>query len=247
MTEALTADRYVERLFDARSDVELEKIQRYFKTGPGEYGEGDQFIGVRMGALFDLSKEFIDMAPAEIEKLLESPFHEVRAGGLSIMRQQAARKRTPDSRRKELFDLYLRRTDRINNWDLVDVSCMHVLGSYLIDKPRDVLYELAQSANIWERRTAVVTTLWFVRKGETNDAFAISELLLGDSHDLIHKAVGWALRSAGDIDRPRLLAFLDQHAATMPRTALRYAMEKFDKPLRDHYLGLKKAEQTSSE
>ena len=128
-----------------RSPDELEKIQRYFKSGKGEYGEGDQFMGVRMGQVFALAKEFMEMPPGEIEKLLESPIHEVRAGALSIMDKQARNKKTPESRRKELFDLYLRRTDRINNWDLVDVSAPYVVGGYLFDKPRDVLYRLARS------------------------------------------------------------------------------------------------------
>jgi DNA alkylation repair enzyme len=137
------------------------KIQRYFKSGEGQYGEGDTFIGVRMGQVFALAKEFIDMPPSEIEKLLESPIHEVRAGGCSIMGKQATSKKTPESRRKELYDLYLRRHDRINNWDLVDLASYKVVGSYLFDfsKPRAVLYKLARSREMWERRTAIVSKL----------------------------------------------------------------------------------------
>jgi DNA alkylation repair enzyme len=237
----VSADQFVERLTSYRSADVRDKLQRYFKTGEGQYGEGDLFIGVRMGQVFALSKVFIDMQPSEIEQLLESPIHEVRAGGLSIMNQQARKKRTTDARRKELFDLYMRRMDRINNWDLVDLGCPYVVGGYLLDKPRDVLYELARSINMWERRTAIVSTLYFVRQGDTGDAFKIAELLLGDKEDLIHKATGWALRAVGDKDRRQLLSFLDQHAATMPRTTLRYAMEHFDKDQRDHYFRMKKA------
>ena len=163
MPGSANVERFVERLHAHRSPGQREKYRRYFKLGDGEYGEGDEFVGVRMGQVFALAKEFIEMPPDEIEKLLESPIHEVRAGGLSIMDKQARRKRTPENRRKELFDLYMRRIDRINNWDLVDVACPHVVGGYLSDKPRDALYELARSENMWERRTAIVSTYFFIR------------------------------------------------------------------------------------
>jgi 3-methyladenine DNA glycosylase AlkD len=237
----LTAAAYVERLASHRSAEELEKVKRYFKSGQGEYGEGDTFMGVRMGQVFALSGEFKEMAPDEIEKLLESQIHEVRAGGVSIMAKQSAGRKTPEFRRKELFDLYLRRTDRINNWDLVDLGAWNVVGRYLVDKPRDVLYELARSPNLWERRIAMLSTLAFVRVGDLDDTFRLATLLLNDEQDLIHKSIGWGLREAGRRDRQRLLQFLDEHAATMPRVALRYAMEHLDKELRGHYLGMKAA------
>ena len=240
MPENASAERFVQRLDEHRSPEQREKYRRYFKLGEGEYGEGDEFVGVRMGQVFALAKEFIDMPPEEIEKLLESPIHEVRAGGLSIMDKQARRKRTPESRRKELFDLYMRRTDRINNWDLVDVACPHVVGGYLSDKPRDVLYKLARSESLWERRTAIVATSYFIRQGDVADTFEIAEVLLGDDQDLIHKAAGGWLREAGKKDRRRLRTFLDGHAATMPRTMLRYAIEHLDKEERKHYLSMKK-------
>jgi 3-methyladenine DNA glycosylase AlkD len=198
-------------------------------------------MGVRMGQVFALAKEFIEMPPEEIEKLLESPLHEVRAGALSIMDKQARRKRTPESRRKELFDLYLRRTDRIDNWDLVDVASPYVVGGYLFDRPRDVLYELARSESLWERRTAIVSTSYFIKQGDVADTFEIAELLLDDEEDLIHKATGGWLREAGKRDRRRLLSFLDRHAPTMPRTALRYATEHLDREQRTHYLSMKKS------
>ena len=238
----MNAKRFVEKLKTHRSPDELKKIQRYFKSGEGEYGEGDEFIGVRMGQVFALAKEFIDMSLEQIEKLLESPIHEVRAGAVSIMDWQARNKKTTEARRKELFDLYMRRHDRINNWDLVDRSAPYVVGGYLFDKPRDILYKLARSKNIWERRTAIVSTYYFVRKGEVADTFKIAEMLLNDDQDLIHKATGGWLREAGKKDSQRLLSFLDKHAATMPRTALRYAIERLDKKQRDHYLSLKKVE-----
>lgn len=238
----MNAKRFVEKLKTHRSPDELKKIQRYFKSGEGEYGEGDEFIGVRRGQVFALAKEFIDMSPEQIEKLLESPIHEVRAGAVSIMDWQARNKKTTEARRKELFDLYIRRHDRINNWDLVDRSAPYVVGGFLFDKPRDILYKLARSKNIWERRTAIVSTYYFVRKGEVADTFKIAEMLLHDDQDLIHKATGGWLREAGKKDRQKLLSFLDKHAATMPRTALRYAIERLDKKLRDHYLSLKNVE-----
>ena len=240
MQPELTAERFIEALEKHRSAEEQQKIQRYFKTGEGEYGASDEFMGVRMGSVFDTAKTFIDMPPDEIERLLESPIHEVRAGALSIMGKQAVHKKTSEMRRKELYDLYLRRHDRINNWDLVDLAAWHVVGGYLADKPRDVLYTLARSDNLWERRTAILSTMHFIKGGDVDDAFQLAEILVSDSHDLIHKATGWALREAGKKDLQRLFEFLDRHAATMPRTLLRYAIERLDKPQREHYMKLKK-------
>ena len=241
MPADVSAERFIERMESYRSAEELEKYKRYFKSGEGEYGEGDEFMGVRMGQVFDLAKEFIGMTPGEIEKLLEVPIHEVRAGGLSIMDKQARNKKTPESRRKELYDLYMRRMDRINNWDLVDVSAPYVVGGYLFDKPRDILYELARSENLWERRTAIISTYYFIKEGEVGDTFSIAEMLLGDDQDLIHKAVGGALRWAGDKEPQRLVGFLEHYAATMPRVMLRYAVEHLEKEQRDYYIGMKKA------
>ena len=240
-TTGYSAKQFVEKLQTFQSDAELKKIQRYFKSGEGDYGEGDQFIGVRMGQIFSLAKAFTDMEPAEIEKLLESPIHEVRTGAVSIMDFQARQKSTTALRRKELFDLYIKRHDRINNWDLVDRSAPWVIGGYLVDKPRKILYKLAGSKNIWERRTAIVSTFYFIRTGDVADTFNIAEILLKDKEDLIHKAVGGWVRAAG-VKAPLLLkGFLDKHAATMPRTMLRYSIEHLDKKQRDYYLGLKKA------
>ena len=241
MATDTTAERFVERLRSYLSPVELKKIQRYFKTGAGDYGEGDVFMGVRMGQIFALAKEFMDMPPNDIETLLESPIHEVRVGAVSIMDWQARSKKTPESRRRELYNLYIRRHDRINNWDLVDRSAPYVVGGYLSDKPRAILYKLARSKNMWERRTAIVSTYYFVRQGEIDDTFKIAEILINDDEDLINKAVGGWVREAGKKDRKRLLSFLDKHAATMPRVALRYAIEHLDKRQRDHYLSLKRA------
>ena len=168
----------------------------------------------------------------------------MRVGAVSIMDFQARSKKMTNERRKELFDLYIRRHDRIDTWDLVDRSAPWVVGSYLFEKPRKVLYKLAKSKMMAERRTAIVSTLYFIGKGDLDDAFKLAEIMLYDKEELIHKANGWALRFAGDKDRQQLLRFLDKHAATMPRTTLRYAMEHFDKKQRDHYLNRKKEGKT---
>lgn len=236
----INAKQFIERLKALQSDAELKKIQRYFKSGAGQYGEGDQFMGVKMGQLFALAIAFNGMPINEIEKLLESPVHEVRAGGVSIMDKESRSKKITEARLKEFFDLYMRRHDRINNWDLVDLGCLHMTGSYLFNKSHAVLYKLAKSKNTWERRTAILSTCYFIRQGELDDTFNIAELLVKDKEDLIHKATGWMLRFAGDKDPKRLLSFLDKYAATMPRTLLRYSIEKLAKKQREHYLSLKK-------
>jgi 3-methyladenine DNA glycosylase AlkD len=230
--QAHTARAFTERLLALQSDAELRKIQRYFKAGEGEYGHGDKFIGVRMGSIFDLAKEFVDLPPKDLETLLESDIHELRVGALSIMAKQYGLKATTDARRQELFELYLRRHDRINNWDLVDLAAWHVVGPHLVERPRKILYRLAKSKSLWERRTAILATFAFIKRGELDDTFAIAEILLGDSEDLIHKAVGGMLRAVGDKDQAALLAFLDRHATAMPRTMLRYAIEHFPPALR---------------
>lgn len=229
----INAEQFIKRLKAYRSP-EAAKSHSHLAAD-----EDDKIMGVRMGQVFALAKEFMDMPPNEIEKLLESPIHEVRVGGVSIMDWQARSKKTPESRRKELYSLYIRRHDRINNWDLVDRSAPYVVGGYLADKPRAVLYKLARSKNMWERRTAIVSTYYFVRQGDVDDTFGIAEILVNDDQDLINKAVGGWLREAGKKDRKRLLSFLDRHAATMPRVALRYAIEHLDKKQRDHYLSMK--------
>ena len=241
MSLGFTAVQFVEKLQAYCSPAELKKYQRFFKFDFDEDKPDEDFvyIGVRMGQVFALAKECIEMPLGEIEKLLESPIQKVRVGAVSIMDWQARNKKVTEPRRKELFDLYLRRHDRINNWDLVDRAAPYVIGGYLSDKPRDTLYKLARSKNVWERRTAIVSTYYFIRQGDVADTFKIAEMLLHDDHDLIHKAIGGWLREAGKKDLAQLLAFLDKHAATMPRVALRYAIEHFDQAQRAHYLGMK--------
>ena len=230
----LNKKQFIERL-KALSSSKAAKSHSHLASD-----KDDAIIGVRMGQVFALAKEFMDMPLPEVEKLLESNIHEVRVGAVSIMDFQARSKKTSNERRKELFDLYIKRHDRINTWDLVDRSAIYVVGSYLFDKPRKVLYKLARSKSMPERRTAIVATLYFIGKGDVYDAFKLAEMMLHDKEGLIHKANGWALRFAGDKDRPQLINFLDKHAASMPRVTLRYALEHFDKTQREHYLSMKK-------
>jgi len=234
MPAKLNADEFLKRLKALRSPA----VAKSHSHLAGD--EGNSILGVRMGQVFALAKEFMDTPLDEVEKMLESPIHEMRVGAVSIMDFQARGKKTTQERRKELFDLYIRRHDRINTWDLVDRSAPYVVGSYLFDKPRKVLYKLARSKKMPERRTAIVSTLYFIGKGDVDDTFKLAESLLYDKEDLIHKANGWALRFAGDKDRGQLQRFLDKHAASMPRVTLRYATEHFDKKERDRYLGMKK-------
>lgn len=236
---ALTAQAYIAALWANQSDAELAKIGRYFKMGGGDYGEGDRFIGVRMGTVFELAKQFVTMEPAEIERLLESDIHEARAGAVSIMAKQYGLKKTTPARHAELAALYLRRHDRINNWDLVDLGAWQVLGTWLRDKDRAALYALARSDNLWERRTAMFATMAFIKPRQFDDVMAIAEILVNDPHDLIHKVVGGMLRTVAIHDKPRVEAFLDRHAPTMPRVMLRYAIEHFPPGERADWLGRK--------
>jgi 3-methyladenine DNA glycosylase AlkD len=233
--QVLTAKKFVESLKTLRT-AEAAKAHSHLASD-----KADVIMGVRMGQVFALAKEFIDTPLGEVEKLLESPIHEARVGAVSIMDFQARSRKTIGARRKELFDLYIRRHDRIDTWDLVDRSAVHVVGGYLFDKPRKALYKLARSKKMSERRTSIVSTLYFIGKGDVQEAFELAEILLHDKEDLIHKATGWALRYAGDKDRKKLLQFLEQHADRIPRVTLRYATEHFDKKQREHYLGRKKA------
>jgi len=226
VSNEITADQFMVRLRALR--------------GP-DATDPDDYRGVGMGQIFALAKECMDMSPVEIEQLLEGPVHAVRVGAVSIMDFQARSKKVPAARKRELFELYLRRHDRIDTWDLVDRSAIWVVGEYLVDKPRDVLDRLAASDRPMERRTAILATFAFIRRDELDDAYRIAATLVDDPEDTVHKAVGWMLREAGKRDAARQAAFLEAHAATMPRIMLRYAIEKLDKPTRDQYLAMKGA------
>ncbi|MCM3760875.1 DNA alkylation repair protein [Alkalihalobacillus oceani] len=230
------AHDFIKELEKQRNEQNVEKMKRFFKSSDPD----TLCLGLNMRTVFQLAKQFIGMPLSEIEKVLESPYYEVRMGAVSIMDYQAKQKKLSNDERKALFDLYIRRHERINNWDFVDRSAPSVVGIYLLDKPRDILYKLARSNNLWERRTAIVSTYAFIKKGEIEDTFKIAELLINDQEELIQKAVGSWTREAGKKDHHALKRFLDKHAATMPRVTLRYAIEKFDKETRDYYLALAK-------
>lgn len=235
----LTAKEFIKQLYVLKSDAEQKKIERYFKSGKGQYGHGDKFIGVPMGKVFALAIAYSEMPIKEIEKLLESDIHEARAGAVSIMDKASRNKKITAERLKDFYDLYMKRHDRINNWDLVDLGCLNMTGLYLFDKSHKILYRMAKSKNLWERRTAILSTCYFIRQNQTEDTFKIAQILLKDSEDLIHKATGWMLRFAGDKSRKTLLDFLNKYAATMPRTMLRSSIEKFDTKQKKFYMQLK--------
>jgi 3-methyladenine DNA glycosylase AlkD len=216
-------------------DAERARVSRgYFKTGAGEYGEGDEFVGIRAPQLRALAKEYATTSMPELTKLLGSPIHEARMLALLILVRQY--QRGDETLREKVYDLYLASTKRINSWDLVDVSAEHIVGAHLYGADRSVLDRLARSPSLWERRIAILSTLHFIRKGEHGDTLRIAELLLGDAEDLIHKGVGWMLREVGERDLATELRFLDAHYDRMPRTMLRYAIEKFPEEQRLAYL-----------
>lgn len=210
----------------ALSDAEKREIfPKFFKAGKGEYGEGDRFLGVTVPNIRAIAKLHKDISIEEIRELIQSEWHEVRLCALIIMVEKSKKK--DEALRKELFNLYLSQTERINNWDLVDLSCRFIIGEYLLDKSRDLLYQLAQSPLLWDNRIAIVSTYAFIRKGQLEDTYALSDLMMQHPHDLMHKAIGWMLREAGKRDSERLYDYVMSHRADMPRTMLRYAIEKF--------------------
>ena len=210
----------------ALSNAEKREIfPRFFKAGKGEYGEGDRFLGVTVPNIRAIAKQYKNISLNEIRELMQSEWHEVRLCALLIMVEKSKKK--DEALRQQLFDLYLSQTDRINNWDLVDLSCRFIVGEYLLDKSRDILYQLAHSPLLWDNRIAIVSTYAFIRKGQLEDTYALSDLMMQHPHDLMHKAIGWMLREAGKRDSERLYDYVMSHRADMPRTMLRYAIEKF--------------------
>ena len=225
MIQDLKAD--LDELSDTEKSV---AVSRYFKTGKGEYGEGDVFLGVSVPEQRRLSKKYKDISYEELQELLRSKIHEHRLTALLIMVEKY--KENND----KVANMYLDNTENVNNWDLVDLSAPKILGEYLKDKSRDLLYNLAVSDNLWERRIAIVSTHAFIRNDDFGDTLKISELLLQDKEDLIHKAAGWMLREIGKRNVKVLEDFLDRHCKEMPRTMLRYSIEKFDDEKRKYYM-----------
>jgi len=218
-------------------------LMRFFKTGEGQYGEGDVFLGVTMPEERKVAKEFTDLPIGEVKKLLKSKYHECRMVALLILIQKykSYSVAKPASAKgygevKHIFDVYVLNTKYINNWDLVDLSAPNIVGSYLSDKPRDILYKFAKSKSLWERRISVISTSYFIRQNDFKDTLKIAEILLPDKHDLIHKAVGWMLREVGKKNERVLCKFLDKNLTKMSRTALRYSIERFPEESRQYYL-----------
>jgi len=233
MPPTLTAVR--KALRDAGNPKDAIFLQRFFKTGPGQYGEGDHFLGIRVPATRALARQFADLPLTEIETLLHDKWHEARL--LALVLLVARYERGDDGERQRVYRLYLANTDRINNWDLVDLSAPNIVGAHLESRSRAPLDKLAKSKSLWERRIAIVATYWLIRLHQFDDTFRIATALLGDTHDLIHKAVGWMLREVGKRDEAALERYLDEHASTMPRTALRYSIERMTPARRAHYMG----------
>ena len=209
-------------------------LQRFFKTGKGQYGEGDVFLGLKSEPLTRTAKKYLSLGFNELQELLEDEIHECRSAALVILKEQF--KKGDERKRKEIFQFYLNNTRNINNWDLVDCSAPQIVGIHLLDQDRKILYRLAKSKNLWEKRIAMISTFSFIRNQEFEDTLKIAEILLNDKHDLIHKAVGWMLRELGKRDQAVEEIFLKKYYNTMPRTMLRYSIERFEETKRQKYL-----------
>jgi 3-methyladenine DNA glycosylase AlkD len=221
----------LERLSDPEHAT---KLQRFFKTGKGDYGEGDVFIGVRVPDQRRTAKKYRNISLTDILELLRSEIHEHRLTALFILTEQF--NKGDEKARHQIVDLYLGNTAYVNNWDLVDSSAHKILGAWLVDKPRAVLYDLARSESLWERRISIISTFAFIHRGDLRDAIALAGALVDDGHDLIHKASGWVLREVGKKDQSILEEFLLDHFETMPRTMLRYAIERLPDERRRFYM-----------
>ena len=214
-------------------------LQRFFKTGPGEYAEGDKFLGITVPQTRKLVRKYSHLTLNQVQTLLGSDYHEERL--LAVLILVAQFKKADAELQQRIFRFYVKNKRYVNNWDLVDSSSPVIVGGFLRDKERTLLYNYAQSKNLWDRRIAIMSTFTFIRVGDFSDSLALARILLRDSHDLIHKAVGWMLREIGKRDLTTEERFLDAHSSQMPRTMLRYAIEKFDKNKKQHYLGKKPA------
>ncbi|MBP5334915.1 MAG: DNA alkylation repair protein [Bacteroidales bacterium] len=225
-------------IFAAADPAQVPGLSRFFKTGPGEYGFGDKFLGIKVPVTRSIVKRcWQGTSFQELEECIASEYHELRLAALLALVQIFAHAKKDPALQRRCIDFYLSHTDRINNWDLVDLSCYPLLGEWLLDKDRTLLYDFARNGKtIWEQRIGIVSTMTFVRHGQLDDTFAIADILLHHPHDLIQKAVGWLLREAGKRDKAALTAFLESRFRSMPRTALRYAIERFPEAERQAYL-----------
>ncbi len=222
------------RIKEESNRQQAKSLQWFFKTGAGEYGEGDVFAGIKMPVQRKIAKEFKNLYSDDIKELLGSKIHEERMIGLLIL--QSKYEKGDEKEKEKVFKFYIRNRKRINNWDLVDISAPKIIGEHLLERDKKLLYEFARSKNLWERRIAILSTFTFIRVGKFETTFKISDLLSKDDHDLIHKAVGWMLREIGKKDLNAEEKFLKPRYKKMPRTMLRYAIEKFPEVKRKKYL-----------
>lgn len=217
--------------------ADFEKVnllQRFFKTGKGEYGEGDIFLGIIVPNIRKVAKRYSSLELKDVKDLLYSKIHEERLCALFILVEKFSN--ANEQEKKAIFDFYIKNAKQINNWDLVDLSAPKISGSYLLNKPKNILYKLAKSKNLWEKRISILSTLTFIKSGDYDDTFKIAEILMSDKHDLIHKAVGWMLREVGKKSMNDEIRFLNKYYKKIPRTMLRYAIEKFPEEKRQYYL-----------
>ena len=231
----MTYQDVIYELAQSANSSDAQFLQRFFKTGPGQYGEGDVFIGVRMGPIRQAAKKFHSLSLEEIQKLLNSEIHEHRMCGLIILTLKYPK--SIDLEKEKIYDFYLKNLYKgcINNWDLIDVTCPRIMGAYLLERPKDILFELANSEDLWQKRASIIATATFISAGEPAVTIELAYKLLHDEHDLIQKAVGWMLREVGKrCDRQILLSFLDEHAHEMPRTMLIYSIEHLPADQRLH-------------
>jgi 3-methyladenine DNA glycosylase AlkD len=231
------ADEVIANLKKLANKEKAGVLMRFFKTGKGEYAEGDVFWGINVPTIRKIAGSASKIEINQVQKLIQDPVHEVRLCGLLILVIKF--KNSGPDLQKEIFDIYLKNRKYINNWDLVDVTAPNIIGEFLLNQDRTILYDLASSDNLWDKRISMISTFAFIRKNDFIDAIEISRLLMFDEHDLIHKATGWMLREIYKRDKEPVLKILDEFAYTMPRTMLRYCIEKMDEPLRLHYLHLK--------
>lgn len=219
---------------DLENPEKAKLLQRFFKTGPGQYGEGDIFLGITVPLQRQIAKKYTNLSLDEIQELLSSKIHEHRLIALLILIDKY--KKADQIKKEEILNLYLKNTKYINNWDLIDLSAPNIVGDYFLEKDKSILYKLANSDNLWEKRIAVLATFTFIKNNRFDDSLKISEILLKDKHDLIHKAVGWMLREIGKKDQKTEEDFLKKHYKNMPRTMLRYSIERFSEEKRKFYL-----------
>jgi 3-methyladenine DNA glycosylase AlkD len=229
----------VKELEAAANPSQAVLLQRFFKTGPGEYGAGDRFLGLKVPKTRAIANKYAKILNVgDLDNLLQNKWHEIRQAAIFVMITQY--KKADDAAKKQFYDLYIKNIGKgINNWDLVDISCPRIIGAYLFDKDRQPLYELAKGG-LWHKRVSIISTFYFLREGEPADTYKLAETLINEKHDLLQKAVGWSLREMGKLDNQLLCQFLDKYAATMPRTTLRYSLEKMPADKKRYYMDFKK-------